>query len=38
MKAAIDNFSKAAGDNKILVLGAMAELGEDSVEEHTIHS
>ena len=34
MKAAIDNFSKAAGDNKYLVLGAMAELGGSSVDEH----
>lgn len=34
MKAAIDNFARAAGNNKILVLGAMAELGEESAEEH----
>jgi UDP-N-acetylmuramoyl-tripeptide--D-alanyl-D-alanine ligase len=34
MKFAIENFSKAAGENKILVLGAMAELGKDSMKEH----
>lgn len=34
MKAAIDNFSRAAGDNKYLVLGAMAELGQASIDEH----
>lgn len=34
MKAAIDNFSKAEGASKILVLGAMAELGPESLAEH----
>jgi UDP-N-acetylmuramoyl-tripeptide--D-alanyl-D-alanine ligase len=34
MKAAIDNFAKAEGGNKVLVLGAMAELGEESLPEH----
>jgi UDP-N-acetylmuramoyl-tripeptide--D-alanyl-D-alanine ligase len=34
MKAAIDNFARAEGREKILVLGAMAELGEESVAEH----
>jgi UDP-N-acetylmuramoyl-tripeptide--D-alanyl-D-alanine ligase len=34
MKFAIENFSAAAGENKILVLGAMAELGKDSLKEH----
>lgn len=34
MKAAIDNFAKAEGNSKVLVLGAMAELGEQSLEEH----
>ncbi len=34
MKAAIENFSRAAGDHKILVLGAMAELGNESLDEH----
>ncbi len=34
MKAAIENFSMHAAEQKILVLGAMAELGADSVEEH----
>ncbi|RYZ26495.1 MAG: UDP-N-acetylmuramoylalanyl-D-glutamate--2,6-diaminopimelate ligase, partial [Chitinophagaceae bacterium] len=35
MKAAIDNFARAEGSNKILVLGAMAELGADSLQEHS---
>jgi len=34
MKLAIENFAKAKEDNKILVLGAMAELGNASLEEH----
>jgi UDP-N-acetylmuramoyl-tripeptide--D-alanyl-D-alanine ligase len=34
MKLAIENFAKQAGDRKILMLGAMAELGEESLEEH----
>ena len=34
MKVAIENFAKASGDNKILALGAMAELGTDSLDEH----
>lgn len=34
MKAAIQNFARTAGDNKILVLGAMAELGAESGAEH----
>ena len=34
MKAAIENFAKAEGSAKILALGAMAELGTDSVKEH----
>jgi UDP-N-acetylmuramoyl-tripeptide--D-alanyl-D-alanine ligase len=34
MAAAIDNFSKLSGDNKILILGAMAELGESTADEH----
>ena len=34
MKVAIDNFAQVNGDNKIVVLGAMAELGEDSRKEH----
>jgi UDP-N-acetylmuramoyl-tripeptide--D-alanyl-D-alanine ligase len=34
MKAAIDNFAKAEGADKILVLGAMAELGSESLNEH----
>jgi UDP-N-acetylmuramoyl-tripeptide--D-alanyl-D-alanine ligase len=34
MKAAIENFAKAGAEHKILVLGAMAELGNGSVNEH----
>ncbi len=34
MKAAIDNFTKMSGVNKILMLGAMMELGEESINEH----
>ena len=34
MKAAIENFAKVAGTEKILALGAMAELGPDSLKEH----
>lgn len=34
MKAAIRNFAKADGAHKFLVLGAMAELGESSLQEH----
>lgn len=34
MKAAIENFARTEGSNKILALGAMAELGTDSLKEH----
>jgi UDP-N-acetylmuramoyl-tripeptide--D-alanyl-D-alanine ligase len=34
MKLAIENFARSDEENKILVLGAMAELGSDSLEEH----
>jgi UDP-N-acetylmuramoyl-tripeptide--D-alanyl-D-alanine ligase len=34
MKVAIENFARIHGDNKVLVLGAMAELGTDSLQEH----
>ena len=34
MKAAIENFARTDGNNKILALGAMAELGNDSLKEH----
>lgn len=34
MKAAIENFSKSTDKNKILVLGAMMELGPESRKEH----
>ena len=34
MKAAIENFAKMDGDKKILLLGGMMELGEESVAEH----
>jgi UDP-N-acetylmuramoyl-tripeptide--D-alanyl-D-alanine ligase len=34
MKLAIENFSRQPGTNKILMLGAMAELGDESLQEH----
>jgi UDP-N-acetylmuramoyl-tripeptide--D-alanyl-D-alanine ligase len=34
MKLAIENFAQVPGDGKILVLGAMAELGGESLREH----
>ena len=34
MKSAIENFVKLQGTDKILILGAMAELGAESLEEH----
>lgn len=34
MMAALSNFKKMEGDNKVLILGGMKELGEDSIEEH----
>ncbi len=35
MKAAIENFAALPGNRRVLVLGAMMELGKDSVAEHT---
>ena len=34
MKVAIENFARMNVDNKILLLGGMAELGESSLREH----
>ena len=34
MKLAIENFARMKAENKILVLGAMAELGKESLDEH----
>lgn len=34
MKLAIENLAKLPGNNKVLMLGGMAELGEGSVQEH----
>ena len=34
MKLAIENFASLNANKKILVLGAMAELGNESIEEH----
>lgn len=34
MKAAIENFAKIQAANKVLMLGGMMELGDDSVAEH----
>ncbi|MEP7141556.1 MAG: UDP-N-acetylmuramoyl-tripeptide--D-alanyl-D-alanine ligase [Ferruginibacter sp.] len=35
MKAAIENFAKMEGNEKILLLGGMMELGEESIVEHS---
>ena len=35
MKVAIENFAQMQGSNKILLLGSMMELGEESEKEHT---
>ncbi len=34
MKAAIENFAKMEGSEKVLLLGGMMELGNESVKEH----
>ena len=34
MNAALDNFSLMKGDNKIVILGDMFELGDESFNEH----
>ncbi|MBI1341613.1 MAG: UDP-N-acetylmuramoyl-tripeptide--D-alanyl-D-alanine ligase [Terrimonas sp.] len=34
MQLAIENFAKTQAENKILILGAMAELGDESLAEH----
>jgi UDP-N-acetylmuramoyl-tripeptide--D-alanyl-D-alanine ligase len=34
MKAAIENFANLKAKHKVLMLGAMAELGEESMDEH----
>ena len=34
MKAAIENFARMAGTDKVLMLGGMMELGNESVKEH----
>lgn len=34
MKAAIENFSEMKADNKVLILGDMLELGDESLKEH----
>jgi UDP-N-acetylmuramoyl-tripeptide--D-alanyl-D-alanine ligase len=36
MKLAIENFARMQAANKVLMLGAMAELGSDSMDEHKI--
>jgi UDP-N-acetylmuramoyl-tripeptide--D-alanyl-D-alanine ligase len=36
MKLAIENFAKIHATNKVLMLGAMAELGEESISEHNV--
>jgi UDP-N-acetylmuramoyl-tripeptide--D-alanyl-D-alanine ligase len=34
MKAAIENFAKMEGSEKVLLLGGMMELGNESLQEH----
>ncbi len=34
MKAAIENFAAMGGDKKIVILGGMMELGDESIAEH----
>jgi len=34
MRAAIENFAKMDGENKVLMLGGMMELGDESLAEH----
>ena len=34
MKVAIENFAAMEGENKIVILGGMMELGEESLQEH----
>lgn len=34
MKVAIENFAQMKGENKIVILGGMMELGEESLKEH----
>jgi UDP-N-acetylmuramoyl-tripeptide--D-alanyl-D-alanine ligase len=34
MRGAIENLMRLQADNKVLMLGAMAELGEESLDEH----
>jgi UDP-N-acetylmuramoyl-tripeptide--D-alanyl-D-alanine ligase len=34
MKAAIENFAKMEGVDKVLILGGMMELGQESLDEH----
>jgi UDP-N-acetylmuramoyl-tripeptide--D-alanyl-D-alanine ligase len=34
MKLAIENFAKLKADKKVVMLGAMAELGDESITEH----
>jgi UDP-N-acetylmuramoyl-tripeptide--D-alanyl-D-alanine ligase len=34
MKAAIENFAKMEGSDKVLLLGGMMELGKESLQEH----
>ncbi len=36
MKAAVENFSKMDGDDKVLLLGSMKELGDDTFQEHQV--
>jgi UDP-N-acetylmuramoyl-tripeptide--D-alanyl-D-alanine ligase len=34
MKLAVENFAQLQAENKVLILGGMAELGDESIREH----
>jgi len=36
MKLAIENFAKLNAEKKVLILGAMAELGKETEKEHAL--
>jgi UDP-N-acetylmuramoyl-tripeptide--D-alanyl-D-alanine ligase len=38
MQVALENFARQKSDNKYLFVGAMMELGEDSIKEHSLLS
>ena len=36
MKASVENFSKMPGNNKVLILGDMLEMGDAAIREHGV--